>query len=84
MSQPPSPIIAQRKPYLLELAPGRYQWCACGRSATQPFCDGSHLGSGITPIAFEVTPRSGSLWLCGCKHAKTKPFCDGSHNRLAR
>lgn len=82
MTTPEPPRIAQRKPYMLDLAPGEYFWCACGRSTKQPFCDGSHQGTGHTPIRFTVTARSGTLWLCGCKHAKTKPFCDGSHNRL--
>ncbi len=38
------PHIAQRGPYAVELAPGDYWWCACGRSRRQPFCDGSHKG----------------------------------------
>lgn len=25
-------------------------WCACGRTACQPYCDGSHRGTGITPV----------------------------------
>ena len=25
-------------------------WCACGRSAEHPYCDGSHRGTGITPV----------------------------------
>jgi CDGSH iron-sulfur domain-containing protein 3 len=76
------PVIAQRKPYLMDLPPGRYAWCACGRSANQPFCDGSHKGSGIEPRMFTVTARSGSLWLCGCKHSRHPPHCDGTHNKL--
>ncbi|TJY58369.1 CDGSH iron-sulfur domain-containing protein [Sinimarinibacterium sp. CAU 1509] len=78
----PCPIIARRSAYVLDLAPGRYLWCACGRSNTQPFCDGSHDGSGMQPMAFEVTRRSGTQWLCGCKHTRHAPHCDGFHNRL--
>ena len=26
-----------------------YWWCACGRSKTQPFCDGSHKGTAFRP-----------------------------------
>jgi CDGSH-type Zn-finger protein len=37
-----SAVVAQKGPYLQELAPGDYLWCACGRSASQPWCDGSH------------------------------------------
>ena len=32
-----------------------YSWCACGISANQPFCDGSHRGGEFTPIRFEAT-----------------------------
>jgi len=73
--------IAQESPYVLELAPGTYWWCACGRSQTQPFCDGSHKATSITPVKFEIT-QSSNVALCGCKHSQNKPFCDGSHNLL--
>jgi CDGSH-type Zn-finger protein len=76
------PAIAQTFPYALELEPGKYWWCACGRSAKQPFCDGSHKDTGITPVAFEVEEAK-KVWLCGCKHTKAKPFCDGTHKELA-
>ena len=36
------PLIPQKSPYAVELAPGDYWWCACGQSKRQPFCDGSH------------------------------------------
>ena len=84
MSDTEKPVIAQCKPYLMDLAPGEYLWCACGRSLTQPFCDGSHKGSSFAPIKLTVTPRTGTLWLCGCKYSKRKPHCDGAHNKLAR
>ena len=44
------PKVAQKSPYAVELAPGDYWWCACGQSKRQPFCDGSHKGSGIDPM----------------------------------
>jgi len=75
------PVIAQRKPYVLELEAGSYHWCACGRSNNQPFCDGSHQGTGIEPLAFEVK-EAGKVWLCGCKHSAHKPYCDGAHKYL--
>ena len=84
MSEAELPVIAQRQPYMLDLEPGDYWWCACGLSRNQPFCDRSHHGTGMEPIAFTVTRRSGTLWLCGCKHARTKPYCDGTHNKLRR
>lgn len=79
------PEIAQRTPYLMEsLAPGDYLWCACGRSRTQPFCDGSHAGSGFAPLKFTVKRNSGTLWLCGCKYSRHPPHCDGYHNKLPK
>ena len=37
-----TPVSPQKAPYGLDLDPGTYYWCACGRSRNQPFCDGSH------------------------------------------
>lgn len=78
MTEPECP---QKSPYALELAIGDYHWCACGRSANQPFCDGSHQGTGFAPIKFTVS-EAGRFWLCGCKRSNDAPFCDGSHSRL--
>lgn len=75
------PEIPQKKPYVKEMGAGKYAWCACGRSANQPFCDGSHRGSGLTPIVTEITEKKSVAW-CGCKHSNKKPFCDGSHKEL--
>ena len=75
------PLIPQKSPCAVELAPGDYWWCACGRSARQPFCDSSHKGSGVVPLKFTVNEAQ-RVWLCGCKHSEGKPFCDGSHSRL--
>lgn len=78
-----SPVIADRKPMAVELEKGKeYWWCVCGRSATQPFCDGSHQGTGFTPHRF-VAEQDGEAWLCMCKRTKNRPFCDGTHNQLA-
>lgn len=78
------PRTDRREPWLVELPAGDYLWCACGRSRTQPFCDGSHAGTGLTPVRFTVAPRRGTatVWLCGCKQSRDRPFCDGTHNRL--
>jgi CDGSH-type Zn-finger protein len=75
------PVIPQKAPYAVEVAPGDYWWCACGLSRRQPFCDGSHKGTGIEPVKFAVTEAQ-RVWLCGCKHSQGKPFCDGSHSKL--
>lgn len=75
------PKIADRKPVICDLKPGTYFWCACGLSASQPFCDGSHAGTGIEPVEFSV-PAEATMALCACKHTAHPPRCDGSHSRL--
>lgn len=69
---------AAKQPVSVNLETGEYYWCACGRSKNQPFCDGSHLGTGIQPVQFKIDQKS-EVFLCQCKHTKNKPFCDGSH-----
>ncbi len=76
------PKIAQKGPLVVEVeAHKKYFWCACGRSAKQPFCDGSHKGTGFSPIVFEAK-KSEKVYFCGCKHSKRKPLCDGTHKSL--
>jgi CDGSH-type Zn-finger protein len=76
------PTIAQTSPYPVEVEAGKsYYWCACGKSAQQPFCDGSHKGSDFTPVKFDAT-ESKTVYFCGCKHSKNPSLCDGSHASL--
>jgi CDGSH-type Zn-finger protein len=75
------PEIPDRIPAVLELEEGRYFWCVCGRSADQPFCDGSHKGTDFRPLRFEVDEKR-RVALCQCKHTDRPPFCDGSHKSL--
>ncbi len=75
------PVCAQQAPYQLELEPGTYWWCACGQSKRQPLCDGSHKGSGFTPVRLDVAETK-VFWLCGCKHTARAPHCDGTHKQL--
>lgn len=77
----PNAVIADRKPKQTQLEPGKYYWCACGRSKNQPFCDGSHAGTGITPVAFQVAEKA-DAWLCMCKQTGNAPYCDGTHANL--
>jgi CDGSH-type Zn-finger protein len=82
VATPSEPIVAQRGPFAVELRAGKtYVWCACGGSARQPFCDGSHAPTGLVPVVFKAE-RDGTAYLCGCKTSQGRPFCDGSHERL--
>ena len=75
------PIIADKKPALVDLEPGTYWWCACGRSKNQPWCDGSHKGTEFTPMKIEVTEPQ-RMVLCQCKRTGNPPHCDGTHRHL--
>ena len=76
------PHCAQKAPYPVDVEEGRkYAWCSCGLSKKQPFCDGSHSGTGCSPV-IGTAEKSETLYFCGCKATKTPPFCDGTHNSL--
>ena len=74
--------VAQKGPYQVTLDAGKpYFWCSCGRSAKQPWCDGSHKGTSFVPQRVTVD-AGGTYNMCGCKGSDDKPFCDGAHNML--
>jgi CDGSH-type Zn-finger protein len=75
------PTIAQKSPFVQQVKPSSYWWCACGLSKGQPFCDGSHKGTGFGPKKVEINEVRTLAW-CGCKHSKNGAFCDGSHAGL--
>ncbi|MFN8058846.1 MAG: cupin domain-containing protein [Vicinamibacterales bacterium] len=79
----PMPHVARLKPYYHELEAGRvYLWCACGQSANQPFCDGSHRGTSFRPVRYVAASAGEEVLFCGCKATCSAPFCDGHHNNL--
>ncbi len=76
------PIIADNRPHVVNLQKGEeYYFCTCGRSKTQPFCDGSHAGTTFTPKAF-TADEDEEAYLCACKHSKNLPYCDGTHKKF--
>ena len=77
-----SPTIAQKAPYPVDVEDGKkYFWCACGKSKRQPFCDGSHEGTCMTPMTWTAQATK-KMFFCGCKHTRGAPLCDGAHNGL--
>ncbi len=73
------PVRASDTPYAVEVEVGKsYWWCACGKSASQPFCDGSHKGGDFSPVKYEAE-ESKKIFFCGCKSTAKQPVCDGSH-----
>jgi CDGSH-type Zn-finger protein len=74
-------VRAADNPFAVEVEAGKtYFWCSCGKSAKQPFCDGSHKGSDFAPVKY--TPeKDGKAFFCGCKATGRQPLCDGSHNQ---
>lgn len=76
----PNPVRATDKPIVVEVEEGKnYWWCSCGKSTSQPFCDGAHKGSEFVPVKF-TAEASRKMFFCGCKVTKKAPLCDGSHS----
>ena len=74
------PVRAADSPFAFDVEAGKvYFWCSCGRSASQPFCDGSHSGTSQTPVKFEADSTK-TVYFCGCKATSKQPLCDGSHS----
>ena len=74
------PVRAGDAPIGVDVEAGKsYFWCSCGKSDSQPFCDGSHKDTEFTPVKYEAA-ESKKLFFCACKATKGQPLCDGSHN----
>jgi CDGSH-type Zn-finger protein len=76
------PEIASKSSFAVAVEKGKdYWWCACGRSTSQPLCDGSHKGTEFTPTKYSAEENK-QVSFCGCKQSKKAPFCDGTHRSL--
>ena len=72
---------ARKTPYVLQEEAGKKAWCACGKSANQPYCDGAHAGTGMAPVIVDI-PEAGTVAWCGCRKSGKGAICDGSHAAL--
>ena len=73
--------MSDQHPIVLELEPGTYYWCSCGKTQDQPFCDGSHEGTTFLPIEFKIEEKK-EVTLCNCQRTSDGPYCDGSHENI--
>jgi CDGSH-type Zn-finger protein len=64
------PACPQVGPYAVWVEEGkRYRWCSCGLSATQPWCDESHIGTAFSQ-QFEA-PITSLFLTCAVVNAPT-------------
>lgn len=86
MAPPPGrkatpPGRKQKGPFVDQCSAGKHAWCRCARSATYPYCDGSHRDTDLTPLKIVLDKPCTVIW-CACGESGNKPFCDGTHTRL--
>jgi CDGSH-type Zn-finger protein len=63
------PVIFQKSPMPIEVEEGKtYFWCACGKSAKQPFCDGSHKDTGIAPVKITAAATKKMFFRTSLQH----------------
>lgn len=79
----PVPCSPKLGPYAVKVQAGQeYRWCACGESASQPWCDescgpGGRASPGFKAVSY-VPMFTRTEYLCGCKHSGQKTQCNGT------
>ncbi|MGI6457602.1 MAG: CDGSH iron-sulfur domain-containing protein [bacterium] len=73
--------VYQNKPYIVNETAGTKLICTCGLSSNQPYCDGSHKGTGKKPCVVKIE-KDRRVAYCGCCSSREMPFCDGTHSIL--
>jgi len=67
------PDIINREPVAIDVEKGKkYLCCTCGKSKTQPFCDGPHNNNECKPFKYTATNDT-MEWFCASKNT-----CDQS------
>jgi len=59
------PKIAQKSSYIIDEKARRREFCTCGLSSKNPYCDESHKGTGFSPkiIELEEEKEVVQVWL---------------------
>lgn len=69
------------QPVIVRQTSQRVEYCACGLTQEPPFCDNSHVGTGISPHVIEVSEPT-TMAICQCWKSADGAYCDGTHARL--
>ena len=66
-------VVFDKKPFKVAVKKYHlYTWCGCGRSHSQPFCDGTHANPQLKriirggPVKY-IAPEDKEIWFCMCK-----------------
>jgi len=73
--------MEQNRPTIVREQPGTKYYCACGKSQNKPWCDGSHMGTGMQPYKVEIDVEK-NVVICNCGLSAKLPFCDGAHKSI--